>query len=704
MTTPAAPPVGDSLAHFPVTQLKRVGPTLAARLERLGIRTVQELLFHLPLRYQDRTRLLSFAELIVGDEALTVGTVRDTAITEGQRRSLKVWLADGSGHGLLLRFFHFSPQQVAAFASGTRVRCYGEVRQGYQTLEMVHPEVQFAADAAADETAAEAVLTPIYPSTEGLQQLTWRSLMEQALTWLAQLPLTDYLPAEVLSGLALPSLREALITIHRPPASANLSALMERRHPAFVRLAFEELTAHQVSLRRLRLLQQTYTAPQLTGAGQLCPQLRAVLPFQLTAAQERVVAEISADLATPRPMRRLLQGDVGSGKTIVAALAAVQAIEAGYQAALMAPTELLSEQHHRSLSIWLALLGIQPLWLAGRHKGKERALALAAIADGSAQLVIGTHALFQDEVIFHNLGLVIVDEQQRFGVAQRLKLRDKRTASHSAVHQLMMTATPIPRSLAMTLYADLDVSVLDELPPGRTPITTVAVPDTRREEVIARVYHACQQGRQAYWVCTLIDESELLECQAAEETAQQLSAQLAGVTIGLVHGRMKSSERDAVMAGFISGAVGVLVATTVIEVGVDVANASVMIIENSERLGLSQLHQLRGRVGRGAIQSHCVLLYHAPLSQVATERLGVIRATASGFEIAERDLVLRGAGEVLGTRQAGAMQFRLADPLRDQGLIAAAQRTADQLLAQHPDVVAPLIARWLGRREAYGQV
>ncbi len=704
MTTPAAPPVGDSLAHFPVTQLKRVGPTLAARLERLGIRTGQELLFHLPLRYQDRTRLLSFAELIVGDEALTVGTVRDTAITEGQRRSLKVWLADGSGHGLLLRFFHFSPQQVAAFASGTRVRCYGEVRQGYQTLEMVHPEVQFAADAAADETAAEAVLTPIYPSTEGLQQLTWRSLMEQALTWLAQLPLTDYLPAEVLSGLALPSLREALITIHRPPASANLSALMERRHPAFVRLAFEELTAHQVSLRRLRLLQQTYTAPQLTGAGQLCPQLRAVLPFQLTAAQERVVAEISADLATPRPMRRLLQGDVGSGKTIVAALAAVQAIEAGYQAALMAPTELLSEQHHRSLSIWLALLGIQPLWLAGRHKGKERALALAAIADGSAQLVIGTHALFQDEVIFHNLGLVIVDEQQRFGVAQRLKLRDKRTASHSAVHQLMMTATPIPRSLAMTLYADLDVSVLDELPPGRTPITTVAVPDTRREEVIARVYHACQQGRQAYWVCTLIDESELLECQAAEETAQQLSAQLAGVTIGLVHGRMKSSERDAVMAGFISGAVGVLVATTVIEVGVDVANASVMIIENSERLGLSQLHQLRGRVGRGAIQSHCVLLYHAPLSQVATERLGVIRATASGFEIAERDLVLRGAGEVLGTRQAGAMQFRLADPLRDQGLIAAAQRTADQLLAQHPDVVAPLIARWLGRREAYGQV
>jgi ATP-dependent DNA helicase RecG len=709
MSTPAAPPVGDSLAHIPVTQLKRVGPMLAQRLERLDIRTVQDVLFHLPSRYQDRTRLVTFAELCVGDEVLTVGTVRDSAITDGQRRSLKVWLQDGSGSGLLVRFFHFSPQQAAAFAAGTQVRCYGEVRQGYQTLEMVHPEVHFPSSAldAAPATAAaapEAVLTPIYPSTEGLQQLTWHALTEQALTWLARLPLTDYLPADLLASLGLPTLGEALVTLHRPPASTSLSALTERRHPAFVRLAFEELTAHQVSLRRLRQMQRALTAPVFNGDGVLRQQLRAALPFQLTAAQERVLTEISADLAAPRPLRRLLQGDVGSGKTIVAALAALQAIEAGYQVALMAPTELLSEQHHRSLGIWLALLEMTPLWLAGRHKGKERTLALAAIADGTAQLVIGTHALFQDEVIFHNLGLVIVDEQHRFGVAQRLKLRDKRTASNSAVHQLMMTATPIPRSLAMTFYADLDVSVLDELPPGRTPITTVAVPDTRRAEVIARVHHACAQGRQAYWVCTLIEESEVLECQAAEDTAQQLTAQLAGVTVGLVHGRMKSTERDAVMAGFLSGAVRVLVATTVIEVGVDVANASLMIIENPERLGLAQLHQLRGRVGRGSIDSHCVLLYRAPLSAPAYERLGVIRATASGFDIAERDLVLRGAGEVLGTRQAGAMQFRLADPLRDQHLVAAAQHAADTLLAQNPEAVAPLIARWLGRREAYGQV
>ncbi|MBK1693471.1 ATP-dependent DNA helicase RecG [Chromatium weissei] len=696
--------IADSLATLPVTQLKGVGPRLAVLLERLDIRTVQDLLFHLPLRYQDRSRLLPFPLLEVGMEALTEGVVVETKVTGDQRRTLKVALSDGSRQSLLLRFFHFSPLQVAAFRTGVRVRCYGEVRQGYHTLEMIHPEYQLQYNALPTATDHAPQLIPIYPSTEGLQQPTWHSLIDQALAWLARLPPAEYLPVEILAPLALPSLAEALHYLHRPPLGTPLNALIERQHPVFLRLAFEELTAHQVSLRQLRLMQRTQTAPQLRGDGSLRQSLRAALPFQLTAAQERVLTEISADLQQERPMQRLLQGDVGAGKTVIAALAAAQAMEAGHQVALMAPTELLSEQHHRSLGAWLMPLGLAPLWLAGRHKGKERTQLLEAIASGAARLIVGTHALFQNAVTFHRLGLVIIDEQHRFGVAQRLKLRTKGNGAGGAPHQLMMTATPIPRSLAMTMYADLDLSVIDALPPGRTPIVTVAVPDERRDEVIERVHHACQQGRQAYWVCTLIDESEMLECQAAEETAQQLRAALPKVTVGLVHGRMKGSERDAVMAEFTGGAVSLLVATTVIEVGVDVPNASLMIIENPERLGLSQLHQLRGRVGRGAVVSHCVLLYHAPLSTLTHERLRIIRATTDGFEIAERDLALRGAGEVLGTRQAGAIQFRLADPLRDQQLVAPAQQAADLILARHPENAAPLLARWLGRREGYGQV
>ncbi|PQJ96736.1 ATP-dependent DNA helicase RecG [Chromatium okenii] len=696
--------VADSLAALPVTQLKGVGPRLAVLLARLDIHTVQDLLFHLPLRYQDRSRLLPFVLLEAGMEALTEGVVVETKVTGDQRRTLKVALSDGTRHNLLLRFFHFSSQQVAMFRTGVRVRCYGEVRQGYHTLEMIHPEYHLQHSALPTATDHAPQLIPIYPSTEGLQQPTWHSLMDQALAWLARLPPAEYLPAEILTPLALPSLVEALHYLHRPPLGTSLSDLTERRHPVFLRLAFEELTAHQVSLRQLRLTQRAQLAPPLRGDGSLCQPLRAALPFQLTAAQERVLTEISADLQQERPMQRLLQGDVGAGKTVVAALAAAQAIEAGYQVALMAPTELLSEQHHRSLGAWLTPQGIAPLWLAGRHKGKERAQLLEAIASGAAQLIVGTHALFQDAVIFHRLGLVIIDEQHRFGVAQRLKLRSKGGSAGGAPHQLMMTATPIPRSLAMTMYADLDLSVIDALPPGRTPIVTVAVSDERRDEVIERVRHACQQGRQAYWVCTLIDESEVLECQAAEETAQQLRAALPEVTVGLVHGRMKGSERDTVMAEFTSGAVSLLVATTVIEVGVDVPNASLMIIENPERLGLSQLHQLRGRVGRGAVVSHCVLLYHAPLSALTYERLSIIRATTDGFEIAERDLALRGAGEVLGTRQAGAIQFRLADPLRDQQFVAPAQQAADLILMRHPEYAAPLLARWLGQHEGYGQV
>ncbi|MBK1645918.1 ATP-dependent DNA helicase RecG [Thiocapsa imhoffii] len=681
-----------------VEQLQRVGPRIAARLAKLGIRTVQDLLFHVPHRYQDRTRRRALSELAPGEEVLIEGEIERVEGALGRRPSLKVWLRDSSGGGLLLRFFHYGRAQREAFQPGVRLRCYGEVRQGPASLEMVHPEYRVLMDGLAP---LEQRLTPIYPSTEGLQQSSWRALTDQALTMLAASPLHEGLPAEILRPLGLPSLRDALVYLHRPPLDAVLVDLSEGRHPAFQRLAFEELVAHQLSLRRLRLAQQCVVAPVLAGTGALQQRLRAALPFRLTAAQERVVAEIATDLGRTRPMQRLLQGDVGAGKTLVAALAALQAIESGAQVALMAPTELLSEQHRRGFEMWLTPLGVEPLWLVGRHKGRERAALLEAVASGRGRLVMGTHALFQDDVVFASLGLVIIDEQHRFGVHQRLRLRAKGSGANSAPHQLIMTATPIPRSLAMTLYADLDLSVIDELPPGRTPIVTAAVPDTRRDEVITRVRRACEGGRQAYWVCTLIEESEVLECQAAEETARQLAEQLPEVRLGLVHGRIKGPEREAVMGAFAAGELDLLVATTVIEVGVDVPNASLMIIENPERLGLAQLHQLRGRVGRGSVQSHCVLLFHPPLSPAARARLGIIRSAESGFEIAERDLEMRGAGEVLGTRQTGAIQFRVADPVRDQALVAAAQQAADLIIEQHPDRVAPLVQRWLGRREHF---
>jgi ATP-dependent DNA helicase RecG len=690
-----------SLDSIPVERLKRVGPRVAERLGKLGIRTVQDLLFHLPIRYQDRTRLVPIAALRPGDEALVEGEIGDVELSGGRRRSFKVWLADESAGGLLLRFFHYSRQQLDTLKPGTRLRCYGEVRQGPASFEMVHPEYRLLAH---EEAAVEQRLTPLYPSTEGLLQSSWRGLTDQALALLAHQAPRECLPDEVLRPLGLPTLAEALSYLHRPPVDAEPSDLIERRHPAFHRLAFEELVAHQVSLRRLRAEQQAIVAPALTGGGTLRRQLLDALPFRMTAAQERVVAEIAADLRRNRPMQRLLQGDVGAGKTLVAALAALQAIESGAQVALMAPTELLSEQHRRGFMGWLAPLGVEPVWLVGRHKGRERAGLLEAIASGRARLVMGTHALFQDDVVFSELGLVIIDEQHRFGVHQRMRLRAKGGGAGGAPHQLIMTATPIPRSLAMTVYADLDLSVIDELPPGRTPVVTVAIPDSRREEVIERVRLACAQGRQAYWVCTLIEESEALECQAAEETALQLAESLPGVRLGLVHGRIKGPERESVMAAFAAGDLDLLVATTVVEVGVDVPNASLMIIENPERLGLAQLHQLRGRVGRGSVQSHCVLLFHPPLSAAARERLGIIRAAESGFEIAERDLAMRGAGEVLGTRQTGAVQFRVADPLRDQQLVAAAQRAADLVLVRYPELVTPLTRRWLGARELYGSV
>jgi len=696
------------LSRMPVGELRGVGPKIAQQLAKVGVTSIQDLLFHLPLRYQDRTRVVPIADLESGAEVLVEGEVRDVGIGYGRRRSLKVWLADASEGekqaGVLLRFFHFSGRQAAALKPGTRLRCFGEVRRGPRSLEMVHPEYRHAGRDGLPPP--EDALTPIYPTTEGLQQSSWRLLTDQALALLDRDDAApeEWLPRAVLEQFRFPTLAAALRLLHRPPASTSLAALRDRRHPALRRLAFDELVAHQLGLRRLRHRQQRIRAPALDGDRRLRARLLAELPFALTAAQRRVTEEIARDLRRTYPMLRLLQGDVGSGKTVVAALASLQAVESGRQVALMAPTELLSEQHLRNLRGWLEPLGLAPLWLTGRHKGRERAELVAHIAGEGAPVTVGTHALFQDDVRFRDLGLVIVDEQHRFGVHQRMKLQEKGARQAQVPHQLIMTATPIPRSLAMTLYADLDLSVIDELPPGRTPVTTVAIPDRRRGEVIDRVRDACAQGRQAYWVCTLIDESEALQCRAAEDTAEALAASLPGLRVGLVHGRLKAAEREPVMADFAAGALDLLVATTVIEVGVDVPNASLMIIENPERLGLAQLHQLRGRVGRGSVRSHCVLLYHAPLSSQARARLAILRERSDGFEIARKDLQLRGPGEVLGTRQTGGVQFRIADPAGDEKLLPAARQTADLILERHPGHVRPLIERWLGERVEYGSV
>ncbi|WJW75720.1 ATP-dependent DNA helicase RecG [Thiohalobacter sp. IOR34] len=692
-----------SLDRLPVTALRGVGPRMAGKLARLGIESVQDLLFHLPLRYQDRTRILPMGSLRPGDQAVVEGCIELAEVKFGRRRMLLVRLGDGTGQ-LTLRFFHFNASQQASLQRGVRLRCYGEIRAGGATLEMIHPEYQAVSDAA--PPAVETHLTPIYPTTEGVHQLTLRGLTEQALALLAADPdaLPDWLPSELLEGLGLPGLAEALAVMHRPPAETPLEALLADGHPARRRLVFEELLAHHLSLRQLRQRAQQTRALPLAGDGRLRSQLLEGLGFLPTAAQRRVAAEIEADLQRPHPMLRLVQGDVGSGKTLVAVLAALQAVEAGAQAAVMAPTELLAEQHCRTFAAWLAPLGLEVAWLSGKTKGRARRDALAAIADGSAPLVVGTHALFQEEVTFARLGLVIVDEQHRFGVHQRLALRDKGRHGEWHPHQLTLTATPIPRTLAMAVYADLDTSLIDELPPGRQPVQTVVIPDSRRAEVVQRVERACAGGQQAYWVCTLIEESEALQCQAAEDAAQQLGEALPGLRVGLVHGRMKAQEKEAVMAAFKAGDIQLLVATTVIEVGVDVPNASLMIIENAERLGLAQLHQLRGRVGRGAAQSSCVLMYHPPLSRLARERLAVLRETSDGFEIARRDLELRGPGEVLGTRQTGLLQMRIADLLRDQAQLPRVEQVAGLLLERHPQRVAPLIRRWLGERLRYGEV
>lgn len=689
-----------SLEDIPVTTLKGVGGALAEKLAKLGIVSLQDLLFHLPHRYEDRTRIIPMGNLRIGDVGVVEGEVMKADLVMGRRRSLQVTLKDNSGF-LVLRFFHFNAAQKHQLMEGARVRCFGEVRPGRAGYEFYHPEYQV--NPPPMPARGEATLTPVYPLTEGIQQPRVRSLCQQALGYLKRYPIRDWLPAELLASYQLPGITEAVELVHSPPASAPVHLLVEGRHPAQQRLVMEELLAHQLSLLQVRQQVQAREALPLLPTGDLPERFLDLLPFRLTGAQNQVMSEIRQDLSQSVPMLRLVQGDVGSGKTVVAALAALQTIGAGAQVALMAPTEILAEQHYQNFRGWLAPLGIRVAWLSGKTKGKARREALEDIGSGHASVVIGTHALFQEDVAFSRLALVIVDEQHRFGVHQRLALREKGVGGTLAPHQLIMTATPIPRTLAMSAYADLDTSVIDELPPGRKPIETIAIPDSRRDDVTDRVRKACREGRQAYWVCTLIEESEALQCQAAEVTAQELAERLPDLKLGLVHGRLKAAEKAAVMEQFKNGELDLLVATTVIEVGVDVPNASLIIIENPERLGLAQLHQLRGRVGRGEEASFCVLMYHPPLSVNGKARLQALRDSQDGFVIAEKDLEIRGPGEVLGTRQTGMMQFRLADFERDKGWVEPVREMAPGLMKQ-PAVVTALIRRWLGERIRYGDV
>jgi len=692
-----------------LTSLAGVGPKLAEALEAMGIHSVEDLLFHLPLRYEDRTRLHPIGGLYPGATVQIEGKVEHSAIVPARRAMLVVVVSDGTGR-LTLRYFHFRVAQKRALSAGTRLRAFGEVRAGFKGLEMIHPSYRRIPEGH-DEPLADR-LTPVYPSTEGVGQTRWNSLTEQALDRLAkgQLDLEELLPAKLLDSagsdrnFSAISLQEALQFIHRPPPDADVAALVERRHPAQQRLALEELLAHHLSMTRIHQGRRRLGAPRMVQPESgLESDFLDSLPFRLTRAQQRVISEIQEDLGGAHPMQRLIQGDVGSGKTVVAALAALRAVGNGYQVAITAPTELLAEQHLGSFEGWMAPLGISPVWLSSKVTGKARSAALKAIADG-APLVIGTHALMQEGVDFERLGLVIVDEQHRFGVHQRMALLEKSGTGSERAHQLIMTATPIPRTLAMTAYAGLETSVIDELPPGRKPVSTVVISNDRRDEVLQRVAAACAGGRQAYWVCTLIEESDAVQARAAEDVATELSRALTDIRTGLVHGRMKSAEKQAAMERFKEGDIQLLVATTVIEVGVDVPNASLMIIENAERLGLAQLHQLRGRVGRGDEQSSCVLLYSSSIGDLARQRLAIMRETNDGFLIAEKDLELRGPGEVLGTRQTGMLQFRVADLGRDEALLDLIPETAARILKQEPARAERLVQRWIGDASRFAVV
>lgn len=686
------------LSQIPLSTFKGVGPSLAEKLAKIGLLSVQDMLFHLPLRYEDKTRVTTVRDLLPGTSTNLIGEITDNQITHGKRRMLVVTLHDGTG-SIQLCFFSFSASQKNSLSIGRTIRCYGEIKRGPRGFQIVHPEYK-ALDDDRELTPVEETLTPVYPSTDGLRQVSLRSLTEQALVRLQRGQVDELLPSSLFDEQY--SLSEALAIIHRPPPESSVEQLEQGRHPAQLRLIKEELLAHNLSMLKLRQNSDVHAAISLLGKEKITKAFLKALPYSPTNAQARVVDEIKTDLAKKQPMMRLVQGDVGSGKTLVAALAALTAISQGYQVALMAPTEILAEQHAINFAHWFEPLEISVGWLAGKTKAKARRLALENIANGNMQMVIGTHALFQADVIFHNLVLIIIDEQHKFGVHQRLSLREKGVFDGNYPHQLIMTATPIPRTLAMTAYADLDTSVIDELPPGRTAINTIALPDSRRDNVIERIRQGCvNDNRQAYWVCTLIEESEVLQCQAAEDTAVHLQEQLPELKIGLVHGRMKADEKQAVMDSFKKGELHLLIATTVIEVGVDVPNSSLMVIENPERLGLAQLHQLRGRVGRGSVASHCVLLYKAPLSKTATKRLAVLRESNDGFVIAEKDLEIRGPGELLGTRQTGLAELRIADLVRDGYLIPEIQQKAYLLSRQHPECAQALIQRWLGNKERY---
>ena len=685
----------------PLTVLRGVGPALAEKLKRLNLQRVEDLLFFLPLRYEDRTTLYKIGSLKPGMRCLVSGEVLLAETVYRGRRSLLVRIGDGSGQ-LTLRFFYFSRQQQSGFRAGKVVSAYGDIRPGPAGFEMVHPEYRVLGHK--QNVAVSDTLTPIYPLTEGVQQGRLRNLVAQALQMMRKAPPDELLPQSVRDKYGMPSLVEALIFLHEPPPEADLANIDTGKHPCQLRLCFEELLAHYMSLRNLRNLARKEDAIALAKGGDTVDGFVSSLPYALTAAQQRVIKEIAADLESPHPMMRLIQGDVGSGKTVVAATACLRTMASGVQAAVMAPTELLAEQHWQNFRDWFRDAGAELAWLSGSQRQAERRASLEAIASGTATLVIGTHALFQEGVTFKQLALVVIDEQHRFGVHQRMALRDKGISGGEQPHQLVMTATPIPRTLAMAAYADLDVSIIDELPPGRQAVQTVALPDTRRAEVVGRVRTACQNGQQAYWVCPLIGESDVLDYEAAEASFDMLQEALSPLPVGLVHGKMKPSAKEKTMRAFKNGEIMVLVATTVIEVGVDVPNASLMIIENAERMGLSQLHQLRGRVGRGTEQSHCVMLYRQPLGQMARSRLAVLRDTNDGFLVAQRDLELRGPGEMLGTRQTGLPEYRIADLVRDAELLPKVQASAEMIQRDHPGAGQRIIRRWLGDTYQYGRV
>ena len=688
---------------MPITELQGVGDAIAEKLQRLGIRYIEDLLFHLPLRYQDRTRVYSINALYPGLEALVEGTVEQTRVVYRRRRMMLVTLTDTTGV-LGLRFFHFSTAQQNSLRKGTRIRCFGEVRGGKSQLEMIHPEYQFVNRK--DSGALKESYTPIYPTTEGLQQFSLRKFTDAALAWLAAPgnELEELLPPGVLDEEAAISLQDAIRYIHRPPADADIELLQTGEHPAQKRLAFEEMLSHSLSLKRMRAETKQQSARALKNEGKLFAQLQSRLPFELTAAQHKVIADIRDDVSKPAPMMRLVQGDVGSGKTLVGVAAMLEAVEAGCQAAMMAPTEILAEQHYNNLRDWFDPFEIGVGLILGKQKVRERRNALRQARTGETNIIVGTHALFQEKVEFARLALIVVDEQQRFGVHQRLALKQKGEDGSFQPHQLIMTATPIPRSLAMTMYADLDYSAIDEMPPGRLPVKTFVLSDKRRGELIERVQKTCTEGGQVYWVCPLIEKSETLHYETAETTFELLSRAMPQIKIKLIHGRMKPEEKEEAISLFKRGEAQLLVSTTVIEVGVDIPDASLIVIENAERFGLAQLHQLRGRVGRDKKQAACALLYHPPLSGTARRRLDVMRTTSDGFKIAREDMKIRGPGEILGTRQTGEMQFRIADLTRDTKQLEQVLKISERMLEEAPESCDKLIGRWLGESAKYAEV